>query len=115
MKNIKSPKWIYGQMHFEDGVRFVLMWRGTKYFHAFFIDASTIYRRFVLFTELKFFKERGNIQDSPRRLKKYLRIFLSKSRLTGLRREMTLVTKKTLLSGVKLINENTKKDKSISS
>lgn len=97
------PKILFGRMHFEDGVRTVLMWRGSKYFHAFFQDANEILRRYVLFKEMKYFSEWSNIDTNPKQIKRYLRIFLGKTRYTGLPRQMTKATKATLKSSLELL------------
>jgi len=100
-----EPKWLYGRMHFEDGVRPVLMCRGTKYFHAFFLDSCFILRRYVLFKELKYFTEWANINTDPKIIKQCIRKFLNKSKIHGLSRQMTKAIKRSLQSGLELCNE----------
>jgi hypothetical protein len=88
-----SPKYLYGRMHFEDGYRPVLMKRGTKYFHAFFVDSSSILRRYVLFKEEKFFDEYANSVNNLKEIKRIARFMRGKSRISGMKREMTKATK----------------------
>ena len=96
---MNKPKYLYGLMHFEDGVRPVLMWRGTKYFHAIYIDAIILEKRYVLFSEEKFFTELANSDTDLREIKRIARFMKGKSKCCGMRRSMTKAIKK-IIEGV---------------
>ncbi len=91
-----EPKYLYGRMHFEDGHRPVLMWRGTKYWHAIYVDGIILVKRFVLFHEAKFFTEWADSDTDLRRIKRIARFLISPSKCCGLRREMSKPIKKIL-------------------
>ena len=88
-----DPKYLYGLMHFEDGVRPVLMWRANKYFHAIYIDGIFLVKRYVLFHEEKFFKEHANSNTDLKEVKRIARFMKSKSKCCGMKREMTKAIK----------------------
>jgi len=89
-----EPKYMYGRMAFEDGLRPVIMKRGTKLFHAFFVDSSAISRRYVLLKEEKYFDEWANSNDNMKEVKRVARFMIHKSRISGIKREMTKATRK---------------------
>ena len=89
-----EPKFVYGVMHFEDGVRPCLMQRGTKYYTAICVDSHALYKRMVLFTEIKYFQERANSDTNLRKIKVVARFLLSRSVLTGMKREMPKAVRK---------------------
>lgn len=91
-----ESKYLYGRMHFEDGYRPVIMWRGTKYWHAIYIDSMHLVKRFVLFTEEKHFEQWCTSDTDLKRIKKIVKFMVSRSKFTGLKREMTQATKKIL-------------------
>ena len=93
---MNEPKYLYGRMHFEDGVRTAILRRGRLKFNAFFIDADTILKRYVMLKEEKFFKELINSREDLNSIKRKARYMLNKSRASGRRREMTKATRKTL-------------------
>jgi hypothetical protein len=90
-------------MHFEDGVRSVLMSRQPSYFHAYFIDSQEVIRRYVLFSELVHFEEEMNIDEAPLKFKKIFILLLNDSTITSLPRIMPEETRMALEEGLELI------------
>jgi len=93
---MSEPKYLFGVYYFEDGVRPVLMWRGVKYFHAIYIDSVTLLKRYVLFDELKYFKELGNSNENLKGIKRVARYMIGPNKCCGIRREMIKATRKIL-------------------
>ena len=99
---MNEPKFVFGVMHFEDGVRPVLMKRGTKYYTAVCIDSHMLYKRMVLFSEGKYFKEKANSDDNLPKIKVVARFLIGRSKLTGMKREMPKAVRKILKEALSL-------------
>ena len=100
-----TSKYLYGLLHFEDGFRPVIMKRGTKQFFSYFIDGATIVRRYVLFKEEKYFQEYANSDENLKEIKRVARVMLNRSKVSGLKREMTMATRKALNEVLEYQNE----------
>lgn len=91
-----------GLMKYDDGVHPILIWKGRKFFHSFYLDGIKIVRRYILFNEVKYFTTYFNSDDNPKEVKKIARFYLTKSKLTGLKREMSKTTKSILNKALEL-------------
>jgi len=105
MTKKKLPQFVFGRMHFNNQHVVVIMWRGTKYFHAYFPDTPQIRSRIVSFVEEeRYFVEWANSNDNPKEMKKRFLQFLNPSVITGWNREMTRATKRILERGLALVS-----------
>lgn len=90
---MNKPKYVYGTHRFDDGVRPVLMKRGTKYYTAICVDSNWLFKRHIPFCDERYFKEIANSDDNLAKIKVVARFLKGRSKLTGLKREMTKAIK----------------------